>query len=568
MKKTDLKKKKLGEVLVEAGLITSGQLEEALTLQRTTKRRLGRLFIELWYLDDTELSQTVSKQLKIPLVDLESTDPEEEALTKISEELARERVVIPVRIVAGGLTLAMANPLDWMTIQEVEFAAGMKVNVAIAGEIAILRALDRAFGLDDRATQDASAGLPETPDIDISKIAVEGFGTDIDSLYRAAEFPPVVQTFSMLLSEAIRTGASDLHLEPREKHVQVRMRVDGTLRNSLRYPRRAHDAIAARAKALTRLDLSNRVMPQEGSNRLSLGGSEINIRVSTLPSVNGESILISVAEKTKPAIEIGNLGLDPEMRRKVSALLHKGQGLLLLSGLKGSGRHTTEYALLKLLESDTLSIIGIGTAGSYSLASVKEISLNEAAGFTMPVAIASALKHDPDVIATGELSDARSASAALDAAMNGKLVISLIEAPEAASALARLASFEISSYILRSTVSGVLAQKLLKGICRECREELDVKDLSALEGLPKLDKAYTGRGCKKCGGTGLRGRVAVFEFLEMDQSLIRVLTDECTESSIKQSSQKSGAGTMFSDAWTKVSSGSLTVKDALSLKPS
>ena len=194
MKKTDLKKKKLGEVLVEAGLITSGQLEEALTLQRTTKRRLGRLFIELGYVDETELSQTVSKQLKIPLVDLESTDPEEEALTKISEELARERVVIPVRIVAGGLTLAMANPLDWMTIQEVEFAAGMKVNVAIAGETAILRALDRAFGLDDRATQDASAGLPETPDIDISKIAVEGFGTDIDSLYRAAEFPPVVQT--------------------------------------------------------------------------------------------------------------------------------------------------------------------------------------------------------------------------------------------------------------------------------------------------------------------------------------------------------------------------------------
>ena len=567
MKKTDLKKKKLGEVLVEAGLITNGQLEETLALQRKTRRRLGRLFIELGYVDETELCQTVSRQLKIPMVDLECTDPEEEALLKVPEELARERVVVPVRIVGGELTLAMANPLDWMTIQEVEFAAGMKAYVTIATETAILRALDRAHGREE-GVEDATAGLPESTDIDISKIAVEGFGTDLDSLYRAAEFPPVVQTFSMLLSEAVRAGATDLHLEPREKHVQVRMRVDGSLRNSLRYPRRAHDAIAARAKALARLDLANRTMPQEGTNRISLGGSELSIRVSTLPTLNGESIIVSIVGKTRAVIEIARLGMDAEMRRKVSALIHKGQGLLLISGLKGSGRRTTQYSLLQLVESDTMSIIGIGTASGFTLERIKEINLNEAAGFTMPVAIGSALRHDPDVIATGEIKDARSASAALEAAMNGKLVISTIEAPDAASALAKLSSFNVSSYALSSAISGVLSQKLLKGICSDCRDALDVNGISAIRDLPKLDKAFIGTGCKKCGGTGLKGRVAVFEFVPMDQNLINALSGEFSQNNIRYAAKRSGYGTMFDDAWHKVSAGAITIEEALGLRPS
>jgi len=564
MKNTDLRKKKLGEVLLEAGLITGDQLEEALALQRRTRRRLGRLFIELGYVDEQDLCLTISRQLKIPLVDLDETPPEEEAIGKVSEETAREKAVIPVRIAGKELTLAMSNPLDWMTTQEVEFATGMKVNIAIAPESSILRAIDRAFGAEERA-EDASSGLPEASDIDISRIAVEGFGTDIDSLYRAAEFPPVVQTFSRLLSDAILAGATGIHLEPRAKHVQVRIRVDGALRNTLRYPRRAHDALSARAKALTRLDIANRTMPQEGSNRISLGGRDISIRVNSLPSVNGESILISLAEKSGSIIEIGRLGLNPDLRRKVSSMLHRGQGLLLLAGLKGSGRHSTLYSLLQLIEADSLSMVGIGTSGRYSLGSLMEITINEAAGFGMPAAIRSSLKHDPDIIATGEIKDEKSAIAALEAATNGKLVISLIEAPDVAAAFVKLSSLGLSSYAIRSAITGVLAQKLLKGICPGCKEPLDVSTLTAIKNLPQPEKAFTGTGCNKCGGTGIKNRVAVFEFITMDHNLISALSGDFSENNIRNAANLSGFGTMFDDAWTKVSSGDITVEEALGL---
>jgi type IV pilus assembly protein PilB len=449
MKKADLKKKKLGEVLLEAGLINKAQLEEALQLQSKTRHRLGRVLEELGYVDEADLCNTMSKQLNIPMVDLDKTPPEEEALGKVSEETARERGVIPVRIMGGELTLAMSNPLDWMTIQEVEFATGMNVNVVIAPESSILSAIDRTAGIGE-SPDEADAGLPEAADIDIERIAVEGFGTNINSLYRAAEFPPVVQTFSALLSDALLAGASDMHLEPRDKYVQVRIRVDGALRNTIRYPRRAHDALAARAKALTRLDIANRTMPQEGSNRISLGGRDLNIRVNALPSKKGESILVSISEESRPVIEIAGLGMHPELRRDVSALLHRGQGLLLISGLQGSGRSSTLYSLLQFMESDTLSIVSIGASGKYSLDRVKEISLNEAAGFGMSAAINSALKHDPDVLATGELRNEKSAAAAIKAAMHGKLVISLIESPDIAAAMVRLSSMGVSSYLLRS----------------------------------------------------------------------------------------------------------------------
>ena len=567
MKKTDLKKKKLGEVLLEAGLITRGQLEEALQIQRKTRRRLGRVFTDLGYVDEAELCNTISKQLKIPMLDLDKTPPEDDAKGIISEGTCREKGVIPVRIVGGELTLAMTNPLDWMTIQEVEFAAGMTVNAAIAPESSILRAIDRVAGIEEKS-DDASAGLPEAADIDISKIAVEGFGTDLNSLYRASEFPPVVQAFSALLSDALLAGATDLHLEPRDKYVQIRIRVDGTLRNTLRYPRRAHDALTARAKALTRLDIANRTMPQEGSNRLSLGGREINIRVNTLPSVNGESVLISLAEKSKAVREIGELGMHPDLRRRVSAMLHRGQGLILLTGLKGSGRTTTLYSLLKVIESDTLSIVSIGTKSKYSLTQVKEVVLNEAAGFGMSVAIAAALKNDPDVIATGEIGSAKAASAAIEAAMNGKLIISKMEAPDVAAALVRLSSLGVSSYSIRSAVSGVMAQKLLKGLCPDCKEPLETSTLTAIKDMPELKAAYTGTGCKKCGGTGVKGRVAVFEIIAMDHNLVKALSsDDFSENNIRYAAQHSGHLSMFEDAWAKVSSGDISIEEALSLRP-
>jgi len=567
MKKADLKKKKLGEVLLEGGLISKGQLEEALQLQRRTRRRLGRVLVDLGYVDEMDLCNTMSKQLNIPLADLDKNPPEEEAVAKISEEKAREKGVIPVRIVGTELILAMSNPLDWMTIQEVEFASGMKVNVAIAPESAILRAIDRSVGIEE-IKEDAGSGLPEAADIDISKIAVEGFGTDINSLYRAAEFPPVVQTFSALLADALNAGATDLHLDPRDKYVQVRIRVDGALRNTIRYPRRAHDALTARAKALTRLDMANRTMPQEGSNRVSLGGRDISIRVSTLPTQNGESVLVSLAEESREVLDIGKLGLGDEIRRKISSLVHKGQGLILISGLKGSGRTSTLYSLLQLIGSDTLSIVAIGTAKKYTLSKVKEVALNEPAGFGMSMAISSALKHDPDVLATGEIRDTKTAAAVIEAAMDGKLVISVIDSTDAASALVRLSSMGISSFSMRSAITGVLAQKLLKGICPGCRESLETSNLTAIRDLPELKGAYTGTGCKKCGGTGIKGRIAVFELLTMDNNLVKALSsDEFSENNIRYAAQHSGHATMFQDAWAKVATGDITVEEALTLRP-
>lgn len=565
MKKADLKKKKLGEVLLEAKILSKGQLEEALTLQRKTRRRLGKLLIELGYVDEDELAQTLSVQLKVPTVNMESIDPDEDALSKVSEEQAREKVIMPVKLNDKNLTIAMASPLDWMTIQEIEFATNTRVTVNIATESSIMKAIDRAYG-QERPIEDINAGLPEAPEVDISKIAVEGMGSDLDSLYRAAEHTPVVQMFSKMLADALRANATAIHLEPREKFVQVRMRIDGSLRNTLRYPHRAHEAIAARAKSLTRLDLLNRTMPQEGTNRVGLGGREVNISVNTLPSINGESILISIIEKARPIVPTAKLGLSPQTYKFISSTLHKGQGILLLGGLAGSGRHTTMYSLLQLLESEAVSIVAVGTASGYSLPGAKEIQTNDAAGFGLAIALRSALKHDPDIIATGEIKDKASAEEIARAAFSGKLVISIIESPDAVSAITKLASFGLSPHTIRSTLSGILAQKLLKGICQSCRQPLEPETMTFIKTLPPLEMAYTGTGCKKCAGTGSKGRVAVFEFIGINATMMNSINRDMDESSLAKGALSSEFTTLFDDAWAKTASGYITADEALTLR--
>lgn len=564
MKKADLRKKKLGEVLMDAGMISDRQLEEALVLQRKTRRRLGRIFIELGYVDENSLADTLASQLKVPLVDLTASEPTGEALAKVPEELARDRFLLPLWITGGEMTVAMANPLDWGTIQDLEFSAGLRVNINIAAESEILKALDRAYGVTDDL-EDIGAHIPETGDTDLASISVEGFGSDIDSLYRAAEFPPVVQTFSMLMSEALRAGASDIHLGPREKFVQVRMRIDGMLRSSIRYPRGAHEAMVARAKTLGKLDVANRTMPQEGGNRIGVAGREVNIRINTLPSLNGESVIVSIEEKTRPTIPFGKLGLPEKIRKSVSTVLHRGQGLLVLTGLKGSGRHSTLYSLLQLVESEALNMVGIGTSSGYSIDGLSEMRLNEAAGLGLPQSIAAALKHDPDIIATGNITDSTSAEAAMDAAMSGKLVISLMESPDSASAMGKLMDMGVSAHAVMSSVSGVLAQKLIKGICQGCIEPLDPSTMHSLKNMPPLESAFTGVGCKKCGGTGVKGRVAVFEFLGMEPELRKALEHGFNEYTLREEADKLGLSTIFDDAWHKAASGLVTIDEAMSL---
>ena len=563
-----MRKKKLGEILIDAELITEEQLENALVAQKGKHKKLGKVLIELGYITDIQVAESLTKQLSLQMVDCNDYTPSEETLLLIPKETAERKLVFPLELKGKNLMIAMANPLDWETIEDLSFVTGLKLSVAISSENNILGAIEDYYGSSDD-TWDVIKELPSYDNVEFVKEADEDSGESMNfqAMYQNSEAPPIVRLVTMVIADAVKSGASDIHIEPRENNVMVRYRIDGALKNIQAYPKQIQDAVISRVKIISNLDITNRRFPQDGRSALRLEKKTVDLRISTLPSIYGEKIVIRLLDSTTGLIALSKLGISNHILKPLIEIYSQPQGMLLVTGPTGSGKTTTLYSILQQVRTETKNIITLEDPVEYKLAEITQVPINEGIGFTFANALRSVLRQDPDVVMLGEIRDLDTAEIATRAALTGHFVLSTLHTNDTVATVSRLIDIGLEPFLVTSAVSGILAQRLIRRICTECKTETDPPVNIDQYDLPHVPTFYKGTGCNKCNQTGYKGRVGIYELLKMGTKLKRLISKSFTEDDLWKCLAESGTKTMFEDAWTKIIAGETTFEEVIAKIP-
>lgn len=560
-------RKMIGETLVEAGLITKEQLENALSLRKSKNKRLGKILLELGYATEAQIAEALSKQQKISLVDCTKYEISKDLLQLVPKNIAEKSIVLPLEMKGNKLLLAMADPLDWSTIDDIMFRTGLKIQAAIAPETELVNAIEKHYEPDDQLWN----LLKEIPQYQsgevefIKESTEEATDVNVQSLYKLSEAPPIIKLVTMIIGDAVKSRASDIHVEPQEKFVQVRFRVDGELRNVLKYPKNIQDSVISRIKIISNLDITNRRTPQDGRSTLRLQNKTVDLRVSTLPSIYGENIVMRLLDQTTALISLSKLGIPERILSPLIHLASQPQGMILVTGPTGSGKTTTLYSLIQQLSTEAESVFSIEDPVEYRLAGITQVGVNEATNMTFPAALRSVLRQDPDIIMVGEIRDLATAEIAVRSALTGHLVLSTIHTNDTVSTITRLMDMGLDGYLVSSAVTGILAQRLVRRICPECRGETDPPDIDMLTKykFPRLKVYYRGKGCPYCQYTGYRGQIGIYEFLSMDTRLRRLIAKNVAVDEIWDAAKESGVATLFESAWAMVKDGITTVDEVI-----
>ncbi len=563
-----MKRKKLGTILLEESLITEEQLETALTIQRGKNKKLGKVLIGLGYINDIQVAEALTKQLSLQLVDCNNYTPSKEVLALVPKEIAESKIVLPLELKGKNLLIAMANPLEWETIEDIAFETGLKITVAISSENSILNAIERYYVSSDDTWQ-VLKELPTYENVEFIKQDVdeEKQPLAVHSIYQDSEAPPIVRLVTMVIADAVKSGASDVHIEPREKNVQVRYRIDGALKNIQIYPKQIQEAVTSRIKIISNLDITNRRFPQDGRSALRLENKNVDLRISTLPSIYGETVVIRLLDASTGLIPLSHLGLANNILKPLIEIFTQPQGMLLVTGPTGSGKTTTMYSILQQLRTETKNIITLEDPVEYKLGEITQVHINEAIGFSFANALRSVLRQDPDIVMVGEIRDAETAEIAARAALTGHFVLSTVHTNDTISTITRLIDIGLKPFLVTAAVSGVLAQRLIRKICTNCKVETTTpEELIRFEVVP-FKTYYKGTGCDKCNHTGYKGRIGIYELLQMDTKMKRLLSKHFTVDDIWDVARNSGTQPLFEDAWAKVGEGITTVEEVLSKIP-
>lgn len=558
-------KSKIGERLVEAGLVTAEQLENALLIQQNKNKRLGKLLIELGYVNELQVAEALSKGFSFPIVDWSKYTITEELLSIIPKETAEKKIVMPLELKNKKLLLAVADPLDWETIDEIAFNTGLNIAVAISTETSIINAIDTYYSSTEKIW-DVLKELPAYEGVEIVK-EVQEEEINIPSMYKLSEEPPIVKLVTMLFANAATTGTSDIHIEPGEKHVQVRYRIDGFLKSTVKYPKHIHDSVVSRVKIISNLDITNRRLPQDGRSRLRFENRDIDLRISTMPAFYGENIVIRLLDSATGLIPLGKLGIPEQILKPLIDTFSQPQGMLLATGPTGSGKTTTLYAILRQLNEEESHIVTIEEPIEYQLPGITQVAVNEPIGLSFANVLRSTLRQDPDIIMVGEVRDLETARIVVRAALTGHLVLSTLHTNDAVATVTRLLDIGLEPYLISSSVSGILAQRLLRRICPDCKVEADPPVDMTRWKLPPIEKFYKGTGCKKCMNTGYKGRIGVYEFLHMNTNLRRLIARRGTADELWAAAREDGMTTLFEDAVSKVKDGIASFEEVVSNIP-
>ena len=547
------KTSKLGDILVHKKEITQEQLMEALSYQAKHGKKLGEILIEKGYVTEKTVLHTLSEQLGLEIVNLDNYNINIEAVKHISEKLAKRTNSIPVNIIKDKLIIAMSEPLNIFDIEDIEMESNMKVEIMLASKKQIEVAIEKYMGR-QRAEKAVEDFTKENLEQDLQLINDEA---DIN-----ISNSPVVRLMNSLITQAIKMGASDIHIEPFETSIRVRFRIDGDLQEVLNPSKNSQSAIVTRIKIMAGMNIAERRLPQDGRIEIKIDEHDVDIRVSTIPTVHGEKVVMRLLERGNFAKTKKELGFNDQNIEVFDSLLKVQNGIILVAGPTGSGKTTTLYAALNELNKIQKNIITIEDPVEYKLEGVNQVQVNTKSGLLFSTGLRSILRQDPNIIMVGEIRDEETAEIAVRAAITGHLVISTIHTNDAPSTILRLQNMGIKTYMLISSIKGIISQRLVKKICTNCMEEYfaddEEKTMLKIDGEFKLKR---GKGCAKCYQTGYSGRTAIHEILKMDKSIRETIQKGASVDEIALAAKKSGMKTLDENCRELVLSGITTVEE-------
>lgn len=545
-----MSRKRLGDLLVQSGLVTEKQLEA--TLQRKSpEEKLGDALLNEGYITEQQLAETLERQLGIPRVNIYQFPLDPEVIQLIPRDLAKRHYVMPIRKEHHKLFVAMADPMDYFAIEELRMATGYQITPALATKEELLRTISKYYDLQD-SLDEALSGFTVEETLDETGI------TDEDS--------PVVRLVNQIINHAVTQRASDIHFDPMETELKVRYRIDGILRTERTLPKHMQNVIIARIKIMGNLNITESRVPQDGRIKMNVNFKPVDLRLSTLPSVYGEKIVMRILDLSNALGDLENLGFAEDNLQSFIEMIEKPNGIVLITGPTGSGKSSTLYAALNRLNSEEVNIITIEDPVEYQLEGVNQVHVNEDVGMSFANGLRSILRQDPDIIMIGEIRDLETAQISIRSSLTGHLVLSTLHTNSAVAALTRLIDMGIEPFLVSSSLTGVVAQRLVRRICRDCSEVIAPtereKEIFQANGL-HITSVHKGRGCSSCTMTGYRGRIAIHEVLPMDNRIRELIMNAESAFKIRQYVQDSGMKFLLADGLLKVAEGLTTTEEVL-----
>src|SRR5215510_8874583 len=563
--------RRLGDLLVAEGLVKQEQLQRALAEQKGTTEKLGSVLVRLNLVKEEQLTGFLSRQYGIPSITLSQLDIDPGILRLVPAPIAKKYEVLPVKRAANTLTLAMADPTNVFALDDVSFMTNLQVLPVVASQASIRRAIERNYENQGSAIGEVLTELSEEHAAKVEVVDDEGdrAGTvDVFELKESADEAPVVKLVNMVLVDAIQKGASDIHWEPYEKAFRVRFRIDGVLHEMLSPPKRLEAAIVSRLKIMSSLDIAERRVPQDGRIKLRYRAREIDFRVSILPTIFGEKAVLRILDKDALQLDLTKLGFDPPALETFEKVIRQPYGMILITGPTGSGKTTTLYSAIHAINAPEQNIVTAEDPVEYNLKGVNQVQINDSIGRTFASALRAFLRQDPDVILVGETRDLETAQISIRAALTGHLVFSTLHTNDSPSTIARLIDMGIPPFLVASSLLLVMAQRLGRKVCKDCKEPYEVDEDSllpyghVLTGVRRT-QLYKGRGCATCSFTGMKGRIALYEVMPVSQEIKDLILKNAPVTDIRAMAQSQGMRTLRQAGIQKALEGTTTVDEVL-----
>lgn len=550
-------RKSLGESLVEARVISQEQLVQAQSEERRSGQRLRKVLVKLGFIEENDLVEFLARELGLLRMELNNILIDPKIIELVPEELARKYEIVPVLKIDNRITCAMVDPLNIFALDEIRAKTGLIIEPAVTTQDEIRKALDEHYG--------AKGELDEIIK-NISAKHFEGREVNIKELENVGNEPVVIKLVNLVVIDAVKRGSSDIHIEPEENDLKIRLRIDGILREFVQLPKYLQSAVLSRVKLMAGLDIAERRSPQDGKFGFKIEEKEIDVRVSSVPTIHGENIVLRLLDVSKALLDMEELGFSKEILEEYQKLILRPHGIILVTGPTGSGKTTSLYSSLNQINTTERNIITIEDPVEYKLPLIRQIQVNPKVNLTFASGLRSILRQDPDIIMVGEIRDLETAEIAVQASLTGHLVFSTLHTNDAAATITRLIDMGVEPFLIASSVVCVLAQRLIRMICPACKEKYTpsaelLKDI----GLPVEKKTvfYKGLGCSRCMKSGYKGRIGIYELMVIDEKLRNLITSKAAAAEIKKHAQSSGMLTLKEDGIRKIREGLTSVEEVL-----
>ncbi len=564
---------RLGEILIKESLITSDQLQKALDYQKKNGGRLGSCLMKLGYISDDEITQVLSRQYGVPSINLKYYEVEATVIKLIPQETAVRYQVVPLSRVGATLTIAMTDPTNVFAMDDIKFMTGFNVEPVVASETDINDAIHKFYG-EASSVEELSKVMKDLTGEEAADLEIANEETELNAaeLERAAEEAPIIKLVNFILTDAVKRGASDIHVEPYEKELRVRLRVDGILQNVMSPPLKLKDAITSRIKIMSKLDISEKRLPQDGRIMIKYlrdgKKRDLDFRVSTVPTIFGEKIVMRLLDKENLRLDMTKLGFEQESLDKFEKAILKPYGMVLVTGPTGSGKTNTLYSSVARLNTAETNIMTAEDPVEFQLAGINQVQMKDQIGLNFATALRSFLRQDPNIILVGEVRDFETAEIAVKAALTGHLVLSTLHTNDAPSTISRLMNMGIEPFLVATSVNLICAQRLVRRICSACKEKLEVPSEAMLDAGYTSEEAKTtvishGKGCSTCNNSGYKGRVGLYEVMEINDELRELILVGASALELKKKALDQGMITLRRSGLTKIAAGLTTLEEVL-----